>query len=110
MMADSQPTLNSLAAKITELSQKLTSSLEENNVPLCNFSVDSPAAYETHNPDIYMQRQTLIETLTDMIYLTQGPQESIFNYAHSVSVLIRFNQYAKSDLQRQCRMPLVSKF
>ena len=85
-MSESQPTLNSLAAKVGELADTLTKSLKENNVPLCTFDVDSPASYATASSDIYMQRQTLIETLTDMIYLTQGPQESIFNYAHSVCI------------------------
>lgn len=84
---DSQVTLTGLAAKITELSETLTKSLTENNVPLCTFDVDSPATYATPSPDIYMQRQKLIETAMDLIYLSQGPNESIFNYAHNVSFL-----------------------
>jgi hypothetical protein len=83
-MTDSKPTLNSLAARISSLADTLTKSLKENDVPPCTFDVDSPASYATPSSDIYFQRQTLIETLMDMIYLTQGPQESIFNYAHNV--------------------------
>lgn len=87
-MSESQTTLNSLAAKIGELAETLTKTLKENDVPLCTFDIDSPASYATASSDIYMQRQTLIETAMDLIYLTQGPQESIFNYAHSVSIRI----------------------
>ena len=79
-----QPTLTSLAQKIQDLSRTLTDTLEKNNVPLCTFAVDGPATYATPSPETFMMRQTLIETLQDMIYLTQGPNESIFNYAHSV--------------------------
>lgn len=87
-MSDSQTTLKSIATRIQELADTLTKSLEENKVPPCTFSKDSPPTYATASPEIYMQRQTLIETLLDMVYLTQGPQESIFNYAHGVSILV----------------------
>lgn len=83
-MADSRETLLTLASKISELAQSLTDSLQKENVPLCTLDKDSPPSYASPSPDIYMQRQTLVQTLTDMIYLTQGPQESIFNYTHSV--------------------------
>jgi hypothetical protein len=92
-MAESQPTLASLAAKIGSLAETLTKSLQDNNVPPCTFDIDSPPSYATASSDIYMQRQTLIQTLTDMIYLTQGPQESIFNYAHNVSYHFHFQSY-----------------
>ncbi|KAF2742604.1 S-adenosyl-L-methionine-dependent methyltransferase [Sporormia fimetaria CBS 119925] len=78
-----QTTLLTLAAKISEQAETLTKSLKDNNVPMCDFTVDSPATYASPSPEIYMQRQGLIESLMDMIYLTQGPNESIFNYAHS---------------------------
>jgi hypothetical protein len=85
---EEQPTLNGLAKKIQDLTQSLTESLENNDVAPCTFAVDSPATYATASPEIFMMRQTLIETLQDMIYLTQGPNESIFNYAHSVSITV----------------------
>lgn len=84
-MAESRETLLTLASKISELAQSLTDSLQKENVPLCTLDKDSPPSYASPSPDIYMQRQSLVQTLTDMIYLTQGPQESIFNYTHSVS-------------------------
>lgn len=86
-MADALPTINSLAAKITELSQTLTKFLEENNVPAPTFAADSPTSYSNLTPEIFMIRQTLLDTITDIGYLVQGPSESIFNYAHTVSWL-----------------------
>ncbi|KAI5919442.1 sterigmatocystin 8-O-methyltransferase [Camillea tinctor] len=84
-MADSQqPTLNSLAAKITELSGTLTKYLEENKIQAPTFSEDSPTSYTGLSPEIFMTRQVLLDAITDMWYLTQGPSESIFNYVHSV--------------------------
>lgn len=86
-MADSQPTLSSLAAKITELSETFTRFLKENNVPEPSFAADSPTRYQNLSAEIFMTRQYLLDALTDMWYLTQGPSESIFNYVHSVSTL-----------------------
>ncbi|KAF4306410.1 putative sterigmatocystin 8-o-methyltransferase protein [Botryosphaeria dothidea] len=82
-MADSQqPTLNGIAAKITELSETLTKYLKENNVPAPTFAADSPTSYSNLSPEIFMIRQALLDSLNDMWYLTQGPSESIFNYVH----------------------------
>lgn len=84
-MAESQPTLNSLAAKITELSETFTRFLKENNVPQPSFAADSPTSYSNLSAESFMIRQSLLDALTDMWYLTQGPSESIFNYVHCVS-------------------------
>ncbi|KAI0386266.1 sterigmatocystin 8-O-methyltransferase [Hypomontagnella monticulosa] len=81
-MAESQPTLNSLAAKITELSETFTRFLKENNVPEPSFAADSPTSYKNLTAEIFMTRQSLLDALSDMWYLTQGPSESIFNYVH----------------------------
>ncbi|OTA94552.1 hypothetical protein M434DRAFT_10624 [Hypoxylon sp. CO27-5] len=82
-MAEPQPTLNSLAAKITELSETFTRYLKENNVPKPTFAADSPTSYSNLSAEIFMTRQHLLDALTDMWYLTQGPSESIFNYVHN---------------------------
>ncbi|KAL7626863.1 hypothetical protein AAE478_003637 [Parahypoxylon ruwenzoriense] len=82
-MADSQPTLNGLAAKITELSDTFTRYIKEHNIPQPTFAVDSPTNYSNLSAEIFMTRQLLLDTLTDMWYLTQGPSESIFNYVHT---------------------------
>ncbi|KAI0902417.1 sterigmatocystin 8-O-methyltransferase [Annulohypoxylon nitens] len=82
-MASPQPTLNELAAKITELSETFTRFLKENNVPEPTFAADSPTSYSNLSAEIFMTRQHLLDALTDMWYLTQGPSESIFNYVHN---------------------------
>ena len=88
-MAGPQPTLNELAVKITELSETFTRYLKENNVPEPTFAADSPTRYSNLSAEIFMTRQHLLDALTDMWYLTQGPSESIFNYAHNVSTPIQ---------------------
>ncbi|KAI1074715.1 sterigmatocystin 8-O-methyltransferase [Whalleya microplaca] len=83
-MAYSQPTISSLAAKITELSETFTRFLKENNIPEATFAADSPTNYNGLNAEIFTVRQQLTDALNDMWYLTQGPSESIFNYVHTV--------------------------
>ncbi|KAI1804354.1 S-adenosyl-L-methionine-dependent methyltransferase [Daldinia bambusicola] len=82
-MADSQPTLNSLAAKITELSETFTKYLKENNISQPTFAADSPTSYSNLSPEIFVTRQLLADALSDLWYLSQGPSESIYNYVHS---------------------------
>ncbi|KAK0637900.1 O-methyltransferase gsfB [Lasiodiplodia hormozganensis] len=105
-MADEQPTLTSLAAKITELSETLTKYLKENNVPAPTFAADSPTSYSNLSPEIFMIRQALLDNLNDMWYLTQGPSESIFNYVHCcmpdaacLNVLNYFNFWSAVPLE-----------
>ena len=83
-MADSQPTLNSLAAQITELAETFTRSLKDNNIPAPTFAADSPTSYNNLSADMFLTRQKLIDAITDMWFLTQGPSESVFNYVHNV--------------------------
>ncbi|KAI2472036.1 sterigmatocystin 8-O-methyltransferase [Annulohypoxylon bovei var. microspora] len=82
-MAGPQLTLNDLAVKITELSETFTRFLKENNVPEPTFAADSPTSYSNLSAESFMTRQHLLDALTDMWYLTQGPSESIFNYVHN---------------------------
>lgn len=79
-----QPTLNSLAAKIAELSQTLTQTLKDNDVAQPTFAADSPISYSKLTPDMFTLRQQLADSLNDLWYLSQGPSESIFNYVHCV--------------------------
>ncbi|KKZ63273.1 hypothetical protein EMCG_00256 [[Emmonsia] crescens] len=83
-MTETQPTLNGLAARITELSETLTKFLQEKNIPAPTFAADSPTSYVNLTPEIFMIRHWLLDALNDMWYLTQGPSESIFNYVHTV--------------------------
>ncbi|EEP81703.1 conserved hypothetical protein [Uncinocarpus reesii 1704] len=82
-MADTQPTLSDLAAKITELSETFTRHLRENDVQPPTFAANSPISYSKLTPEMFYIRQMLADALMDMWYLTQGPSESIFNYVHT---------------------------
>lgn len=83
-MAETQPTLNSLAAKISELSETFTKYLKENNIPAPTFAADSPVNYSGLSHEMFMTRQVLLDAVSDLWLLAQGPSESIFNYAHCV--------------------------
>ncbi|KAK2037228.1 O-methyltransferase [Colletotrichum somersetense] len=82
-MADTQPTLNELAAKITELAATFTSQLQENNIPQATFATDSVSSYEGITGEMFITRQTLNDALNDMYILSQGPTESVYNYVHN---------------------------
>ncbi|KAK6072736.1 6-hydroxytryprostatin B O-methyltransferase 2 [Seiridium cupressi] len=83
-MANSeQPTLTSLSTKIAELSGTLTKVYEEQKIPPVSFAAGSPSIYEYLTPEMFMVRQNLLDALTDMSYLAQGPGDSIFNYVHT---------------------------
>lgn len=83
-MAESQPTLNELAAKVTELSEALTRQLAEKNVPIPTFAADSVTSYKGLTEEMFLTRQKLVDVLNDMWILSQGPSESIHNYVHNV--------------------------
>lgn len=86
-MANNQVTLTSLAEQISELTKQFTEQLKEANVAEPSFAVDSPTRYEGLNVEMFMARQKLIDSIEDLWFLAQGPSESIFNYAHTVSLL-----------------------
>ena len=89
---DEQPTLNSLAAKISSLSNELSTYLAKNNIPAPSFAADSPTSYAGLSHEMFMTRQVLLDAVQDLWYLAQGPSESIFNYAHCVSLCSLFLQ------------------
>ncbi|EFQ36647.1 O-methyltransferase [Colletotrichum graminicola M1.001] len=82
-MVDSQPTLNELAAKITELAAAFTNQLQANNIPQATFAADSVSSYEGITGEMFITRQTLNDALNDMYILSQGPMESVYNYVHN---------------------------
>ncbi|KAG7119009.1 O-methyltransferase lcsG like protein [Verticillium longisporum] len=96
-MSNSPETLQSLAAKVTELSASFTKFLEQNKIPQPTFEADSPTTYEGITPEAFVLRQKLLDSLQDMWYLAQGPSESIFNYVHNsmpdVAVLNILNHF-----------------
>jgi len=85
-MAEVQPTLDGLAAKIGELSGTLSRYLAEQNIPAPTFAADSPTSYSGRlSVEIFNIRYLLLDALQDMQYLVQGPSESISDYVHGVS-------------------------
>jgi hypothetical protein len=82
--ATPEPTLKSLAAKASELSEALSSYLHNNGIPEPTLAAESPINYPQLPPEMFMVRQMLQDTLSDMLYLTRGPTESIFHQVHTV--------------------------
>jgi hypothetical protein len=76
--------INGLAAQISELASGFTTTLADAKVPEPNFTAQSPTSYEGLTGDMFLRRQELLDKITDMWYLVQGPSESIFNYVHTV--------------------------
>lgn len=85
-------TLNDLAAKVTDLAAQFTTFLADSKIPAPNFSASSPTSYTGLTSESFLLRQKLLDALNDMWILTQGPSESIFNYCHNVSLLVRGNE------------------
>lgn len=80
-----QPTLTSLAAKISALTNEVSTYLSDNKIQAPSFAADSPTSYVGLSHEMFMKRQVLLDAVQDLWYLAQGPSESIFNYAHCVS-------------------------
>ncbi|KAF7539379.1 hypothetical protein G7054_g2168 [Neopestalotiopsis clavispora] len=83
-MPDPQPTLNDIAARISELTKEFSLSLRAHNVAEATFAPDSQMSYDNLPEDVFLLRQHLVDSLTDLLYLTQGPNASISNYVHNV--------------------------
>ncbi|KYK60822.1 hypothetical protein DCS_01960 [Drechmeria coniospora] len=75
--------LRGLAAKITDLTETFAKFLEHNSIPEATLAADSPTSYTGLTAESFMVRQAIFDAAMDLIYLTQGPSESIFNYAHT---------------------------
>ncbi|KAF1733900.1 O-methyltransferase bik3 [Beauveria bassiana] len=75
--------INGLAAQISELANGFTKTLADAKVPEPNFTAQSPTSYEGLTGDMFLRRQELLDKITDLWYLVQGPSESIFNYVHT---------------------------
>lgn len=112
----SQVTLNSLAAKITELSADFTRFLEDNKINAPTFAADSPTSYSNLTTESFVLRQQLSDALMDMWYLTQGPSESIFNYVHTcmpdvatLHILNHFDFWAAVPLDGSASLAEIAK-
>jgi len=76
-MAQSQPTLNSLAATISKATEAITSHLEQNGLPQPSFAEDGPASYP-NAPEVQGARFQLIGALLDLLNLAYGPADMSF--------------------------------
>lgn len=81
---DGTANLNGLAAKIQSLTAQFTQYLQQHDIAEPSFAPDSPTSYTGLDGPSFMLRQELFDSLMDLVYLTQGPSESIFNYCHTV--------------------------
>ncbi|KXJ92723.1 O-methyltransferase-domain-containing protein [Microdochium bolleyi] len=113
---ESQPTLNDLAAKITELTQTFTKFLEKNKIQAPTFAADSPTSYTGLDAETFGLKGQLLDALSDMWILTQGPSESIFNYCHSampdatcLNVLNHFDFWAAVPINGSASYSEISK-
>ncbi len=79
--------INGLAAQIAELAGGFTKSLGEANIPEPDFTAKSSTNYDGLTAELFLRRQELLDKITDMWYLVQGPSESIFNYVHTVGLV-----------------------
>lgn len=76
-MLESEPTLNGLAATITEAAKAITCYLEANGLPTPSFAEDSPPGYP-RVPDVAIPRLNLINALFELQHLILGPFDDIF--------------------------------
>jgi hypothetical protein len=95
----SEDSINGMAAKISALAEIFAKSLTDAKITQPTFSPGGPHSYENLTADLFLQRQELLDKITDMWYLVQGPSESVFNYVHTVSeVTVITALYRLSDL------------
>jgi len=82
-MAHAHETLESLAAKVAQLTWSITSYLNSEGLPQPSFAVDGPAAYPA-TPELTASRMMLIQSLTDMLHLARGGRDFIFTQSIGV--------------------------
>lgn len=70
-------------AKAGELLDKLLAEMQEKGVQEPTFDVDSTDDYLKLAPKTFATREMLIDELQDLIWLVQGPQQSVL-FANSV--------------------------
>jgi hypothetical protein len=83
-MAGLEPTLTSLAAQISQITSTITTYLVDNKLKAPSLAGDSPTNFPDLSPELFHQRQVLLDAINDLAVLVQGPSESVFNYVHTV--------------------------
>ncbi|KAK3215427.1 hypothetical protein GRF29_19g3282406 [Pseudopithomyces chartarum] len=96
--ANLRPTLSELGARVKELSETLERLLKESEVEAPTLAADSPVNISKFTPEIFTTKQHLQDAMNDLSIISQGPSESVFNYAHNavpdmaaLNILNRFN-------------------
>ncbi|OHX00095.1 sterigmatocystin 8-o-methyltransferase [Colletotrichum incanum] len=115
-MAAPQPSINELAAKISELSAEFTRFLGDNKIPQPTFAADSVTSYDGLTSEAFLLRQKLLDAAADLSYLVSGPSESIFNYAHNcmpdataLNILNHFDFWSAVPLDGSASYPDIAK-
>jgi len=83
-MTDADCTLSALAKQIGDITSSITAYLEEKKLTAPSFAADSPTKFPDLSPELFHQRQVLLDAVNDLTILVQGPSESVFNYVHTV--------------------------
>lgn len=82
-MPESDPTLNGLAAAITQAASTISSYIDEHKLPAPSFAEDGPERYPMA-PEVQIARLQLMESATDLLHLAMGPES--YSLMHPVFV------------------------
>ncbi|KAF2475192.1 S-adenosyl-L-methionine-dependent methyltransferase [Lindgomyces ingoldianus] len=114
---DLKPTLSSLGSRIKELAESLERHLRENGVEAPTLAADSPINISKFTPEIFTIKQQLADALNDLSIISQGPSESVFNYAHNaipdvaaLNVLNHFNFWSAVPLEGSASITDIAKY
>jgi hypothetical protein len=83
-MAESGPTLNGLAAAITQAASTISSYVDKHNLSAPSFAEDGPESYPLA-PEVQSARLELWGAATDLLHLALGPQAYSLMYPIFVS-------------------------
>ena len=72
-MVESGPTLNGLAATITQAASTISSYLDKHKLPAPSFAEDGLERYPMA-PEVQLARLKLLESATDLLHLAMGPE------------------------------------
>ena len=78
-MSQPEPSLESLAETIGQLSKTITSYLSLNGFAQPSFAIDAPPSYPPA-PEVQGPRLMLIQALTDMLHLAYGSNDFLFQH------------------------------
>lgn len=82
-MAHVHETLDTLSAKVAQLTWSITSYLNSEGLPQPSFAAAGPAAFPAA-PELTASRMMLIQSLTDMLHLARGGRDYIFTQSIGV--------------------------